>query len=451
MYQVYETTTPPYASICYIRCDWPDGTATRASGVVVGVNDVLTALHAVYDTTRGGWASDVTIVPGTAILPAINAPFGEFTDVGSMVGRAPNWDLDGDGFLTQQESSGDLALVGLKSPIGFTTGWLPVADVGSNFYGEMDGYPARGNGLMEEQVFARATDYFGVYDIGSGLGPGASGGPLLDNVNGVLSVVGVLSSGNSNETLSTYAGLDGAGTWQWLQQAIANDDTLLGLPAGGAPVTSPTVFLGGIGSQALNGTPGPDVLIGKGGDDTIDGGAGLDIATYSGTRASHTITILDSGAVQVADTVAARDGVDTLWHVERAQFDDVWVAFDIQGDAGQAYRLYQAAFDRAPDLAGLGFQINALDTGFSLVQVANNFLGSPEFQATYGSLDDTQFITKLYENVLHREPEAAGLQFHLQELASGQTRAMMLTHFSESPECQQLLMGAMAYGIQYIF
>jgi hypothetical protein len=91
-----------------------------------------------------------------------------------------------------------------------------------------------------------------------------------------------------------------------------------------------------------------------------------------------------------------------------------------------------------------------MDSGFSLVQVANGFLASNEFSRKYGALNDTDYVTQLYINVLHREPEAAGLQFHLDELAHGETRAMVLTHFSESPECQALLLGQIQNGIPFI-
>src|SRR5207237_620506 len=104
-------------------------------------------------------------------------------------------------------------------------------------------------------------------------------------------------------------------------------------------------------------------------------------------------------------------------------FDDFSVAYDIDGDAGQAYRLYQAAFNRTPDIGGLGYQMNALDEGLTLTQVAANFIDSPEFQHTYGNVDDTQFITLLYQNVLHRAPDPGGLRDHLGEIASGQSRA----------------------------
>lgn len=449
MFEITSTTQAPYASICYVRTDWPNGSATRASGVIVGINDVLTALHVVYDDSRGGWAKDVVVIPGTDTSPYMTEPFGQFSDAGSFVGRASNWDLNGDGLLTQQESAGDLALIGFDSPIGMNTGWLPLAYTPYDFNGLMTGYPARGTGLMAESVFANASAV-GVYDINSDLGPGGSGGPLLETFNGLTYVAGVLSSGTADATQSTYAGLFGTGTMDWLQQAIANNDTLLGLSPGGAPVQSPTVFMGTWAADSMMGTGGPDVFHGEAGNDTIDGGAGLDTAVYTGTHASHTILALAAGAFQVSDTIAGRDGTDILWNVERLEFDDQWIALDIQGDAGQAYRLYQAAFNRVPDAAGLGYQINALDTGFSLVQVANNFLASPEFQRTYGALDDTQYITRLYENVLKREPDQAGLDFHLQEIASGQSRAMVLTHFSESPECQALVVGAIQNGIAYI-
>ena len=48
MYEINARTSEPYSSICYIVCEWSDGSLTRASGVIVGVNDVLTAHHVVY-------------------------------------------------------------------------------------------------------------------------------------------------------------------------------------------------------------------------------------------------------------------------------------------------------------------------------------------------------------------------------------------------------------------
>jgi Ca2+-binding RTX toxin-like protein len=200
-------------------------------------------------------------------------------------------------------------------------------------------------------------------------------------------------------------------------------------------------------NETISALAGNDTITGGGGNDTIDGGAGIDTAVFSGPRADYTIT--HNGSTWTV-THAGADGVDTLTNVERLQFSDSKLAIDIDGDGGQAYRLYQAAFDRAPDVAGLGYQMNQLDQGFTLSQVASAFIASPEFQAKYGSnIDDTTFITLLYQNVLNRAPDADGLQFHLNEIASGQSRADVLTHFSESPENQANVIGQIQGGMVY--
>jgi hypothetical protein len=149
--------------------------------------------------------------------------------------------------------------------------------------------------------------------------------------------------------------------------------------------------------------------------------------------------------------VSGLDGIDQLSNVERLGFSDKRIAFDTDGTAGQAYRLYQAAFDRAPDLGGLGFWISMLDAGWGLKDVSKNFLASPEFSSLYGSLDNMQYITALYNNVLHRAPEAAGLAYHSEALASGSVdRAQLLINFSESAENQAALIGVIANGMTYI-
>ena len=51
MYEITQRTEAPYRAICYIECTWVDGSRTSASGVVVGVNDVLTAMHVAYDAS----------------------------------------------------------------------------------------------------------------------------------------------------------------------------------------------------------------------------------------------------------------------------------------------------------------------------------------------------------------------------------------------------------------
>lgn len=179
----------------------------------------------------------------------------------------------------------------------------------------------------------------------------------------------------------------------------------------------------------------------------IDGGAGLDTVSLAGGRASYQIKQVGAGFT-VTDGSAV---VNTLVNVERITFADAAIALDTDGSGGQAYRLYQAAFNRAPDSAGLGFQMWAMDTvGWSLTQVAQGFIDSPEFVKTYGALSNHDFVVQLYANVLHRSPDDAGLKFHTDLLdAHTISRATDLVGFSESPENQAALIGVIGNGFTY--
>lgn len=229
MYEITARTTAPYKSICYITCTWSDGLVTRGSGVIVGLNDVLTAAHEVFDTERGGYATSITVSPAADVEQhrIVSNPYGSFSDVGVINTRTANWDPNGDGLLYDSESQYDMALLGMRSAIGSVTGWLAASSVATDFYGVMAGYPARGTGLMAEDVFADASSQYGVYDIRSGLGSGASGGPLLRTDASGTYVAGVLSSGNTSNTVSTYAGLFGPGNWDWFTSTLAANDSVM--------------------------------------------------------------------------------------------------------------------------------------------------------------------------------------------------------------------------------
>ena len=103
--------------------------------------------------------------------------------------------------------------------------------------------------------------------------------------------------------------------------------------------------------------------------------------------------------------------------------------------ADNVFRLYQATLDRAPDAGGLAGWAGQLASGESLQDVASGFVNSAEFQSTYGSLDNTGFVTLLYQNVLGRAPDAGGLA-HWTGLLDNDTatRAQVVLGFSESQE-----------------
>jgi len=102
--------------------------------------------------------------------------------------------------------------------------------------------------------------------------------------------------------------------------------------------------------------------------------------------------------------------------------------------AGQVFRLYEATFDRLSDARGFVGWTTALQTNLELVQVASAFVNSAEFQLKYGALDNEGFVSLLYQNVLGRAPDAAGLNNWVTQLENGTSRAQVLLGFSESAE-----------------
>ena len=103
-------------------------------------------------------------------------------------------------------------------------------------------------------------------------------------------------------------------------------------------------------------------------------------------------------------------------------------------DFGQVFRVYQATLDRAPDPGGFENWTNARMAGMSLEDVTTGFVNSVEFQAKYGALNNTQFVTLLYNNVLDREPDAQGLANWVNALNAGASRESVVNGFSESQE-----------------
>lgn len=203
---------------------------------------------------------------------------------------------------------------------------------------------------------------------------------------------------------------------------------------------------GGAGNDTLLGANGHDHLYGDAGDDHLNGGAGLDTAHLD--VASTSVNIMRSGN---SITISSSLGTDTLENVERVRFSDSAMAWDIEGNAGQIYRLYQAAFNRAPDAEGLGFWIQAIDSGVTLSRISLEFGTSPEFAQRYGAnANNDAYVTALYANTLHRAPDAEGYAFWMSALDHGiATRQQLLIDFSESPENKAQVIGSIQNGFSY--
>ncbi|PZW48013.1 uncharacterized protein DUF4214 [Humitalea rosea] len=102
--------------------------------------------------------------------------------------------------------------------------------------------------------------------------------------------------------------------------------------------------------------------------------------------------------------------------------------------AAEAWRLYHAALDRAPDAAGLAYWTAQLKSGTAALQVATGFAASAEFAQTHAGADHAGLVTQLYASMLDRAPDAEGLQFWVAQLDDGLSDGALLLALSDSME-----------------
>jgi hypothetical protein len=95
-----------------------------------------------------------------------------------------------------------------------------------------------------------------------------------------------------------------------------------------------------------------------------------------------------------------------------------------------AYRRY---LGRDPEPEGLSAWLDALQHGYSDEQLEAGFIGSPEFIQDSGG-PGAPWIVSLYEKLLGRDPEAAGLQGWLAALQNGTSPAAIAYGFAASAE-----------------
>jgi len=214
--------------------------------------------------------------------------------------------------------------------------------------------------------------------------------------------------------------------------------------AGNARAGGQTVPMAVAHNGFQGGTAGADTITAGAGSNAVDGGAGIDAVVYSGSRDAYAIKKETWGY-----SVTAPNGeVDGLFNVERIKFDDGWKAID--NVSAQIYRLYEAVLNRPAEEAGLGYWNWRMDTGTSLKQVATEFMIQPEFKKLYGeNPTDQEFIFELYQNVLDRAPDAGGLLYWSQMIGQN-GRAQMLIDFADSPENQAQVIDIVGKGLDFV-
>ena len=98
--------------------------------------------------------------------------------------------------------------------------------------------------------------------------------------------------------------------------------------------------------------------------------------------------------------------------------------------------LYTAYYNRAPDQEGFDFWNNQTTSGDNsaiLLSISTGFMNDPKFSEDYPSYySNTQFMTKVYTNVLSRAPDSEGFDFWVALLNNGVSKPKVIVEFTKA-------------------
>ena len=107
---VPSTTTFPFSAICCLLVTYPNGQTLPMTGWLFWYDIVITAGHVVYNSSKGGWATSITVIPGAN---GSSAPYG--SAIGIMFASDAAWVNNGD-------RDYDWALIQISAGLGRSAG-----------------------------------------------------------------------------------------------------------------------------------------------------------------------------------------------------------------------------------------------------------------------------------------------------------------------------------------
>ncbi len=185
-------------------------------------------------------------------------------------------------------------------------------------------------------------------------------------------------------------------------------------------------FLGSVKPDLVQGLDGDDVFTGYSDysrGDAFFGGNGIDVAVYQGPRDDYRIDasvefqdyrkpdgFLIHG-VRIVDQLGGRDGTDYLHEVERLQFADTNLAFDLtsSGNAAKtAQFLGLLGYSFLSQKAVVGTVLGVFDqTGINLSEAFSLVLNNGLVNELAGGASDTAFVKLVHRNLLGTEASDA--------------------------------------------
>lgn len=188
------------------------------------------------------------------------------------------------------------------------------------------------------------------------------------------------------------------------------------------------------------------------GNDTVDGGLGTDTIIYESLRNNYHIEQTNDHHIIITDTVG-NDGQDECIRVERLQFKDKVVAYDVKEEPGDVVKLINVLFGHdflTDELIGIGMHL--FQTGYSYNQIIDLALNTPSYLSMAGGSDYRNLIKTLYLNVTGQVAAESTIQMFLNPLIQGSATTYSLIELAANHELNIQLIGLNQLeisGIQY--
>ena len=208
-------------------------------------------------------------------------------------------------------------------------------------------------------------------------------------------------------------------------------------------------FASSAGVTNVNGTAGNDVLTAGVGDYSFDGGAGTDTVVLPGNIASYSVQQTTSG-------YSINDGAGStidLSAIERVQFADRKLAFDMTGSAGNAAKIIGASLGTEFLKSGYdslkGAAIGIFDSGTTMKQLAATLVNLDVFIQLEGTKSNTDFVKYIYRTVTGQVASAEDVTALAKYLNDGMTQGDFLATVADLGLNVDLV-GLAKTGIQFV-
>ena len=168
---------------------------------------------------------------------------------------------------------------------------------------------------------------------------------------------------------------------------------------------------------------------------TVEGGDGQNTAAFADLRSTATIGNVGHFSSGVPfETATVPNITASLLSIGSIQFQDGTTLMDAGSVSGQDVLAFEGVFGRTPDAINAGgFGLLAQQTG--LANAASTMLATTEGGNDTAALSNTQFVTSLYNDILDRAPDSAGLNGWVNGLIDGSlSRGGVVAGIAASPE-----------------